>query len=51
MQTENTHIKAVTGNLDGDQLIDKIIVYLEEMERRYQNSITKSPNLQEIKTD
>ncbi len=47
MQTENTHIETTKVNSDGDQLISKIIVYLEEMERRYQNSIMNSTSSQE----
>jgi len=47
MQTESTPFEAAAGNLDEDQLITKIIVYLEEMERKYQNSIKMSTSLQE----
>jgi len=47
MQPENTTVDTAKVNLEDDQLISKIIVYLEEVERRYQISKQMSPNPQE----
>jgi hypothetical protein len=50
MQSENTQIDAAKANLDADPLISKILVYLEEVERRYQLSQSTSLNSQETKS-
>jgi|APDOM4702015159_1054818.scaffolds.fasta_scaffold48555_1 hypothetical protein len=48
MHTENIEIDTAMVNLDTDQLISKIIAYLEEVER-YHSGKTKAPNQQEVK--
>jgi len=50
MQLENTQIDAVKANLDADPLISKILVYLEEVERRHQLSQSMLLNSQETKS-
>jgi len=49
MHTENIDIDTAMVNLDTDQLISKIIAYLEEVERNYHSSNAKAPNTQEVK--
>lgn len=50
MQPENTTVETAKVNIDDDQLISKIIVYLEEVERRYQISKLKATNPQEAES-